>query len=225
MDRPSAQPITGGGGFVRSGDTAPSHRWRRGAPTRGSDRRRDVGDLDDRVAELEGGSGVPSGAVLPFRRAACPVGWTPLAGAAGRVIIGVGAYGSGVDADGANAAATYALNQVGGNLDLALTAGQMPPHSHSVDPPATTSTSTGAHTHSLSMQFSASDGVSGSDNPKSGNTSSGRYTSTVAGGVAESAGAHTHAVDVPSFSSGAAGSGSAVDVRPPFVALLYCEKD
>lgn len=54
-------------------------------------------------------------------------------------------------------------------------------------------------------------------------TDSGRYEVTLWGGT-NTAGAHTHWVDIGGFNSGGAGSGSAFDNRSAYYALLYCQK-
>lgn len=158
---------------------------------------------------------IPAGAVMPFNLSACPSGWTALAGAAGRVIVGVGSNGT-------NA---YALGNSGGADSRTLTVAQMPSHTHSVDPPSTNTNSSGNHSHTIETQFSWQDGVGAeaSDNPRSGNDNNARYEKTQWGGT-NTAGAHTHAVDIGSFNSGSAGSGSAFDNRQAFYALLYCQK-
>ena len=68
-------------------------------------------------------------------------------------------------------------------------------HSHSVNFGNTASYG-GSHSHTFSLSFSS--------NNESG---------------------HVHSVDVGSFSTGSAGSGGALDKRPPYVALLYCQKN
>lgn len=158
---------------------------------------------------------IPAGAVMPFNLSACPSGWTALAGAAGRVIVGVGSNGTN----------TYALGNSGGADNRTLTVAQMPSHTHSVDPPSTNTNSSGNHSHTIETQFSWQDGVGAeaSDNPRSGNDNNARYEKTQWGGT-NTAGAHTHAVDISSFNSGSAGSGSAFDTRQAYYALLYCQK-
>ena len=64
---------------------------------------------------------VPSGAVMAFNLATCPAGWTPLAAAQGRVIVGVGpglTLGTAVGADG-----------------VTLTLAQLPAHTHAISDP------------------------------------------------------------------------------------------
>lgn len=121
-----------------------------------------------------GGSDVPSGAVMAFNLASCPAGWSPLATAAGRMIIGVGTLGSD----------TYNLNVTGGEARHTLTVGEMPSHSHSL-----------------------------ADVAKK--TSNGSYAT---GGVALPGQGTVATTD-------SAGGDSAHENRPPYLALLYCQKD
>lgn len=128
-------------------------------------------------------------------------------------------------------------------------------HTHSVDPPITTTSSDshthtfsattssdGSHTHSVALTTAspggsgnAITGTSGSDSQNTG--SAGAHTHTVSGTT--SSDAHTHTVDIASFTSGSGGShshtvniasftsgsaGSGTDTRPRNVALLYCIK-
>lgn len=100
----------------------------------------------------------------------------------------------------------------GGNKSVTLTTSNMPSHSHT----ASTS-SAGNHQHTQKNIYQWYNGFQGEDSdPKplvnmevSGNTS-------VFNGVVDSAGDHTHSVTV-----NPAGSGSAFDILPPYVALYY----
>lgn len=151
-----------------------------------------------------GGTTIPSGAVMAFDLASCPSGWTTFAGAAGRVIVGVGNNGE----------TNYALNNSGGAENISLTVAQMPAHTHTIDPPSTATSSSGAHVHTVTRLSHPSRSLS---------------TPGGSGGAIEtdssSDGAHTHTLDIAPFTSGSNGSGSAVNVRQPYRALLYCEKN
>jgi hypothetical protein len=70
---------------------------------------------------------VPAGAVMAFDLTACPAGWTALADAQGRVIVGT--------------AAGLARNAKVGADQVTLTAAQMPAHTHTVNDPG--------HAHSV----------------------------------------------------------------------------
>jgi microcystin-dependent protein len=155
---------------------------------------------------------IPTGAVMAFNLSACPSGWTAMTNMLGRFPVGAGGG--------------YSLGDQGGADTVALSVAQMPSHNHSANPPNTSSTTTGNHSHSItSTQYSAADGVSGSDNPRAGATSSSRYTAAIAGSVTNTTGNHNHSVNIPSFNTSSVGSGTAHENRPPYMALLYCQKD
>jgi len=67
---------------------------------------------------------VPPGAVMAFDLAACPPGWTALAQAAGRSIVGVNAGGNGLSA--------RALGATVGEEQHTMTVAEMPSHSHAL---------------------------------------------------------------------------------------------
>ncbi|MEQ1717235.1 MAG: hypothetical protein ABL907_14845 [Hyphomicrobium sp.] len=186
----------------------------------------------------------PSGAVVPFNLASCPTGWTALAGGAGRMIIGVGTLGSD----------SYALGATGGEARHALTAAELAAHTHAVDPPATSSDAQGAHSHTVDPAATATDAQGAHTHTLTVNQqfttnasgAAARLSNLNAGvnttGTTTSAGAHAHSVDIPStatstsaththstdvtsFGSGSAGSGTAHENRPPYIALLMCQKD
>ena len=99
-------------------------------------------------------------------------------------------------------------------------------HSHTVDPDAFTTVSTGAHTHTVSA---ASDDLWANYRGTSNNglsTGSETYTSS-------SDGAHTHSINVPSTTSSSTtatgsisntGSGTAMNVLQPYIVLYYIIK-
>src|ERR1051325_1029282 len=131
-------------------------------------------------------------------------------------------------------------------------------HTHSINPPSTTTSSTGAHTHGWgTLQFGRQvdfTGSAGSGGPWiisvfSGSSSSPPFDIRFSAGATASSGAHTHTVDIASFTSAAGSahshtlagasaasagahshtisfsvtSGSA-DSRPPYYALCYIMK-
>lgn len=71
------------------------------------------------AGEIEGG-GLPSGAVMAFNLTSCPSGWSDMAGASGRVIVGLNTADASFDV----------LNEVGGEKTHKLTVAEMPSHSH-----------------------------------------------------------------------------------------------
>jgi len=111
------------------------------------------------------------------------------------------------------------LGVAGGAETHSITAAEMPAHTHSVDPPSTSTLSAGSHTHSYQDYYNkseysddANDRVVGSD----GTTYSNRDT--------DPAGAHTHTLDIVSFTSGSAGSGTAMSLLQPYIVLNYIIK-
>ncbi len=157
---------------------------------------------------ITGVGAVPPGAVMSFNRTSCPPGWTELTAARGRVVVGLGNAGT-------------LLGLVGTPLaDLTpRRTSEVPSHSHTIDPPATTSTNAGSHSHCLN--------VSGADdNNHTGNFDGVADSDAGAKGCirnTSSAGEHTHTTDVGQFDSGATGVGT-VDVGMPYIQLLTCEK-
>lgn len=99
----------------------------------------------------------------------------------------------------------------GGAESHTLTEAQLAAHDHAVDPPNTTSASGGSHSHTFPIG-SAFGG--GQNKPVRGNTGGDPET-----GTTDTVAAHTHAVDIASFASGSAGSGSAHNnVQPTTIA-------
>jgi microcystin-dependent protein len=103
-------------------------------------------------------------------------------------------------------------------------------HSHVIDPPSVTTTSDGNHAHTFDYRGdSSSNGAniqSGSSGANSGTkttSTNGAHTHTVDIGAFNSAttGAHTHTFDIALFNSGATGG---TETRPRNVALLPCIK-
>ena len=147
---------------------------------------------------------VPTGAVMAFKLAKCPPGWSILGAAQGRVLVGLPAGGT-LDF-------TYgsSLTDKTGRFIT-----DVPAHTHSIDPPSTNTNSTGAHAHTVRVgggdwggNFG---GVADSDSGEKGT----RNTNNT--------GAHTHSVDIVAFSSASSGKAQ-VDVTMPYLQLLYCIK-
>lgn len=154
---------------------------------------------------------VPSGAVMAFNLASCPSGWSALSGAAGRFIVGTGTLSSD----------TYSLDDTGGEARHTLTANEMPAHTHSIDPPNTgVSISDPGHSHTFSyQQFNSQwSGSSVTAMADIGGNAASKATSTTYTGI-------TASVDIAPFTSGSAGGGAAHENRPPYLALLYCQKN
>lgn len=131
---------------------------------------------------------------------------TWVAHAAGRALVGVGNNGQ----------FNWAAGQERGSETHTLTEAQLPAHNHSVDPPSTTTSSAGAHTHNTTDFLYISDasqfgidlnGASQADR-RAGNQ------------VIQSAGAHTHSVNIPAFNSGNKGGGQAHNNVQPSIAVF-----
>lgn len=161
--------------------------------------------------EAAAGGSIPAGAVMAFNLASCPTGWTSLAGAAGRIIVGVGNNGTN----------SYALSASGGSDNITLSVAQLPAHTHTVDPPATGTDTQGNHSHGFTDNTSNNANVEGDG----GDGRISNYGVTSVGNTTGAAGSHSHAVDIGAFASGSQGSGSAIDIRQAYLALLYCQKN
>lgn len=127
----------------------------------------------------------------------------------GKVPIGLNSSDASFDARG----------ETGGEKTHTITTAELPAHTHSVDPPSTTTSSNGDHRHSYTDRYNSSeysddanDRVVGSDGVTSTSDNTGY------------AGSHTHTLDISSFSSGSAGSGTAINVLQPYIVLYYIIK-
>lgn len=104
------------------------------------------------------------------------------------------------------------VGQTGGSKTHVLTIGELPQHAHSVNPPATTTSSGGEHTHTLNMSAT----IYGPLASVMGNA----FNDTVAAtGPINPAGAHTHVIDIPPFDSSPVGSGQAHNNLQPYVVV------
>jgi hypothetical protein len=102
-----------------------------------------------------------------------------------------------------------------------FTSGSESSHTHSIDPPATTSSSAGSHSHIAyvaqgggyiyTQEVDAS--YTATDAGQLVSSATGSY-SLIKGCNTNSAGAHTHSVDIAAFTSGA-GSAHSHSVDPP----------
>ncbi len=149
---------------------------------------------------------VPSG-MIAFFPGNCPPGWSEYTKLRGRVAVGMPSGGT------AEATVDMALTDQGKRVIT-----QVPAHTHTIDPPATWTTTDGAHSHGIPTyqdDYNVSGGVGpsfGGDNGTYGNH--GNFTQT--------AGAHRHLVDIPPFPSNSTGPPS-VDVSMPYVQLRACQ--
>jgi microcystin-dependent protein len=160
-------------------------------------------DVEDRLAEVEAKYRIPVDGLFFSAVAINPATllgygtWT--AYAAGRAIVGVGNNGE----------STWAGGDQRGSETHTLTEAQMPEHNHSVDPPSTSTSSNGAHTHgNVPLLQGDSDRGTGSSS----------FSIDSVGSTASN-GAHTHTVDIAEFDSGNAGSGSPHNNIQPSIAV------
>jgi microcystin-dependent protein len=158
---------------------------------------------------------VPAGVIVMWsgQTSAIPTGWALCDGSSGtpnltdKFIMGAGS---------SNELST------GGTNSLTIASANLPSHTHSFS--ATTS-SAGAHTHSVtdpghSHTINQGDSGGGTDG-WDGSGSNATTNSATTGISIASAGAHTHTV---SGTTGATGSGTAIDNRPAYMALAYIMK-
>ena len=86
---------------------------------------------------------VPTGLVGFFAGTGCPSGWSEYTTARGRVIVGLPSGGTPEGTHGVSL----------GNL-LPRTINDVPSHTHSIDPPSTTTSAGGTHSHSVDLGLS-----------------------------------------------------------------------
>jgi microcystin-dependent protein len=176
---------------------------------------------------------VPTGAILPFGGSSAPTGFLLCNGAAvsrstySALYAAIGtAFGAGDGSTtfnlpdlrgrfpcGAESSTDHDLGETGGEAAHTLTESEIPSHDHSVNPPSTSTGTTGAHGHTY--RKSTGTGTSHAlEVNKSYNT----------GSYAISGGAHEHSINIPAFNSGNAGGGGAHENRPPFVGVNFIIK-
>lgn len=180
-------------------------------------------------SQLTGIVSIPTGLISMWSGsiASIPSGWVLCDGNNGtpnlmdRFVVGAGS--------------SYAVGATGGAATVALSATEIPSHTHSFSGSGNTSNSgnhahngstsnTGAHTHSYDRPYDP--GTGQGNNPYSAKITAGTTGSsgahshnfTTAGG-----GDHSHSFSV-SGTTGATGSGSAHENRPPYYALAYIMK-
>jgi microcystin-dependent protein len=150
-------------------------------------------------ATQQAATAIPAGAVMAFDLGACPTGWTELAEAQGRTIVGAQARAAG-------GLSARPARSTGGAEAVALSADQLPAHKHTlVDR---------GHVHPPSTGATFVTGGSPGQGPANISQTG---VSFVVTGVTGSA---TTGIEMES-----AGGGQPFAVMPPYLALLYCRKN
>lgn len=127
----------------------------------------------------------------------------------GKVPVGLNSSDASFDARG----------ETGGEKTHSITTAEMPAHTHSVDPPSTTTSSDGSHTHSYTDYYNSSEASDDANDRIVGSDAT-----TYANRTTGSSGSHTHTLNIASFTSGSSGSGTAMNVLQPYIVLYYIIK-
>jgi hypothetical protein len=145
---------------------------------------------------------VPAGLVGFFAGSSCPSGWSEYTTARGRVIVGLPSGGTPEGTQGVSL----------GDLQP-RTISDVPSHSHSIDPPSSSTSTNGSHNHDIDVLGFAA----GLDIVAAPVTGLAQSTST------SSDGSHSHTINIGTFSSAPTGV-AAVDVSMPYLQLMTCRK-
>lgn len=109
------------------------------------------------------------------------------------------------------------IGQTGGEKSHAMTSNELVTHSHSVDPPSTTTSSAGSHTHTVNRDVAYTDASSRQTYSQGGNQAFGYGDHS----LLNSAGAHTHTINIGAFNSANAGGGNPFNVLNPYITMPY----
>ncbi len=167
---------------------------------------------------------VPSGAVMLFDLAACPIGWSELTDAQGRAIVGLPSAGT-----------------LKGTVGVALTDVEDRDHTHSTDPAVIGTSADGSHVHTIDPPNTGTNAVGLTTNGGGGSTfdrpDGGSSGSASPAGHTHTINPHSHAVDIAPFGSGAVPNHThTVNIPPtessaantsdviPYIQLLVCTK-
>jgi microcystin-dependent protein len=188
-----------------------------------------AGAVDDVSTQLSGGAIIVKDGGITLQKLATtlkdalyPIGsiYTNATNATNpATLIGFGtwaAFGAGKVPVGIDASDTDfdTAEETGGSKTHTLTTSQIPSHTHSVDPPSTTTSSNGSHSHTLNttQDIFSGGGFALEDGSLTGTTN----TSTV--------GNHTHTVNIPSFTSGSSGSGGSHNNLQPYIVVYMWQR-
>ena len=109
--------------------------------------------------------------------------------------------------------------ETGGAKTHALASNEVPAHVHLVDPPDSTTTTNGSHTHSYNDRYR---GTTISDDASDRNVASDALND--AARTTGSGGSHAHTLDIPAFNSGSSGGGVAHNNLQPYLVVNYIIK-
>ncbi len=193
---------------------------------------------------IEGIGSVPSGMIAFFAGSACPSGWTEYTAARGRAIVGLVASGTAAGTVGTALTDKQDKTHTHTGPSHTHTYSTVIAHTHSVDPPSTTSSSGGSHshgitdsghTHSIMASRSSASGSETGDGFALGNyITSGASTTGI---IINADGSHTHTTDITSFTSDSTGSASGTTAADgtgatgtaatsnviPYIQLIACQ--
>jgi len=184
------------------------------------------------------GALLPPGMIAPFGMSNPPAGWLlcngrtdlpistypNLAAALGTTYGGDGISTFGVPnlvgAFPLGTSGTYPMQAAqGGSSTKTIQVGNLPPHSHTINHNHASFSTGDSGTHDHAIHSSGQGGNNAT--VSQGTTGGGNFKGPIQGD-----GSHKHSIDVPNYQggSGVAGSGTAMDVMPPYVAVAYMIK-
>ena len=164
-----------------------------------------------------------SAAATVFLSLAYPVGsiFTSVVATNPGTLLGIGtwtAFGAGRVPVGLDAAQTEfdTVEETGGAKTVTLDTTMIPAHLHTVNPPATNTSTDGAHTHPISTFDSGAASGTRVSNDRDSNSA----TEAVTG----SNGDHLHSVDIAEFNSGSSGGGASHQNLQPYIVVYMWKR-